>query len=1424
MRNILKSFIISAGCLCLLMLPQLLRAQSAVVDFVPNPLNSVVNNGSTFAVAIEVETNGQATAGAEIHLDFDPTFLEVLSVTGGTSLPIPLIPMPNFDNGSGTIDFAAGTFGIPVSTDFTFVTITFEAKALVSSTAITYATSGFPRITSTSVAGINTLNQAIPFSVSIVDPCVINTSGLVVSACNDGGTPSDPSDDTFSFSINPTGTDIGTTYTVSGDVSGAGTYGIPNNFAGLQAGGGDLSVVITDDNSAGCSISFTVSDPGSCSASCTLTDAGLSNVSCNDNGTPNDPTDDFITFSLNPTGANIGASYSVSGDVSFANVSYGPFSFLTLPGTAGQGDLNITLTDVSDPSCQLSVNISDPGTCSNSCDITASGLSNIQCNDNGTAADASDDFISFDLNPTGFNLGASYSVAGATATGTYGQVSSFTTAAGTAGAGDVAITIIDANNGACTFAESVTDPGTCSNLCDITASGLSNIQCNDNGTPADVSDDFISFNLNPSGFNLAATYTVSGAIGTGTYGSTASFTTAAGTAGAGDLSIMIVDGNSGACTFAASVTDPGACSNACDITASGLSNIQCNDNGTAADASDDFISFDLNPTGFNLGANYSVAGATGTGTYGGTSSFTTVAGTAGAGDVAITIIDGNNGGCTFAESVTDPGTCSNLCDITASGLSNIQCNDNGTPSDPSDDFITFDLNPVGNALATTYSLTGVTGSGTYGQVSSFSTASGSAGAGDINISIVDANSGACTFAEIITDPGTCSDQCLISDLGLSNIQCNDNATDTDPADDYITFALNPTGNGLGTTYNMPAGFSPSTGTYGVLTSFSTTTATAGAGDISLTITDATDNACTGTITISDPGSCSNANNVLFSIGSDGGITCGSLLIPVTVTNYTDILGGQGSISWDPNVITLLSTSDYGISDIVPASFNTLPGGEITFSYDDATFTGKSLTDGDTLFIMEFDVSGPLGGTTSIQFSNTVSALLFDLALNSLTPLTNPGSISIPNSSSISGNAVSELGAVINGVSFKMSGTDNPPIQTGNPGYNFSFTRCGTNEIGAFKNNDVDLDNGVNTLDIILIQRQILNIAPLSTPYKKIAADVSNNGSIETLDIIFIRQMILQQRLAFPEPGGSNALGAGTRLWAFTPSDYVFSDPNSFAFDTSRVYNPMNPMSDQDFIGMKLGDVNNSWDPNVAKTGTVGDVAFEMQDVQSQANEVISIPVSVKDFQNIAGYQFTMSWDPSVLSFLEVENKNLQTNFGENSVQEGHLTASWNDPNAQAISLNDGTEVFELRFQVVGELNTQTALAINSFLTKSEAYNANLDMLNIVSSPATITLGSTTAVDPTENNGFGLYQNVPNPFGQSTDIIFELPESNLVTIEIYNNVGQIIRTYEGRYPQGKSQIRWDGANETGMKVSAGIYYARMKSSSFNGTIQMQRSAQ
>jgi hypothetical protein len=124
--------------------------------------------------------------------------------------------------------------------------------------------------------------------------------------------------------------------------------------------------------------------------------------------------------------------------------------------------------------------------------------------------------------------------------------------------------------------------------------------------------------------------------------------------------------NSGTTADAPNDFDPYAwigTSASCTISSLVISAIQCEDNLTSSDGTDDFITFDLIPTGSNLDTDYTVSVSSGSisptsASYGTATTFTLQLGSAGAGDVDVTITDDGDNSCAFTETITDPGVCS----------------------------------------------------------------------------------------------------------------------------------------------------------------------------------------------------------------------------------------------------------------------------------------------------------------------------------------------------------------------------------------------------------------------------------------------------------------------------------------------------------------------------------------------------------------------------------------------------------------------------------------------------------------------------------------------------------------------------------------------------------------------------------------------
>lgn len=80
--------------------------------------------------------------------------------------------------------------------------------------------------------------------------------------------------------------------------------------------------------------------------------------------------------------------------------------------------------------------------------------------------------------------------------------------------------------------------------------------------------------------------------------------------------------------------------------------------------------------------------------------------------------------------------------------------------------------------------------------------------------------------------------------------------------------------------------------------------------------------------------------------------------------------------------------------------------------------------------------------------------------------------------------------------------------------------------------------------------------------------------------------------------------------------------------------------------------------------------------------------------------------------------------------------------------------------------------------------------------------------------FALSQNYPNPFNPETKIRFEIPRRGKVRIQIYNTLGQEVRTLvDNVLEAGYHEIQWHGDNDAGRSVGSGIYIYRMKAEGF-----------
>ncbi|MBC8234025.1 T9SS type A sorting domain-containing protein [bacterium] len=100
-------------------------------------------------------------------------------------------------------------------------------------------------------------------------------------------------------------------------------------------------------------------------------------------------------------------------------------------------------------------------------------------------------------------------------------------------------------------------------------------------------------------------------------------------------------------------------------------------------------------------------------------------------------------------------------------------------------------------------------------------------------------------------------------------------------------------------------------------------------------------------------------------------------------------------------------------------------------------------------------------------------------------------------------------------------------------------------------------------------------------------------------------------------------------------------------------------------------------------------------------------------------------------------------------------------------------------------------------------------------------------NPEENvdESFDLYPNYPEPFNPETWIPYRLATDEPVTISIYNQNGQLVRTLHlgekkaGVYVTKDKAAYWDGRDSLGQKVASGIYFYTLQAGNFTATRKM-----
>jgi len=493
---------------------------------------------------------------------------------------------------------------------------------------------------------------------------------------------------------------------------------------------------------------------------------------------------------------------------------------------------------------------------------------------------------------------------------------------------------------------------------------------------------------------------------------------------------------------------------------------------------------------------------------------------------------------------------------------------------------------------------------------------------------------------------------------------------------------------------------------------------------------------------------------------------------------TVIMESSGSVSIWANDFDNGSYDNCADQDELLISFS--PNTSVT----SLTYTCDDLTGESTEFELEMYVTDPSGNQ---EFCTTT--LVIQDNQGNCPDNNNGGGEEEEERVSLGGGIYNDINESVTGIEVSLTANlpEFPQLATTDVDGSYSFNNLLANEnYNLSPTLDENYNEGVSTLDLVLIQRHILGLAELDNPYKIIAADINNSESVTASDLLQLRKLILGIYSELPNNDS----------WRFVDATIDFadiSDPFPFEGEVS-MENVSEDYMDADFVAVKIGDVNNSASygfkgSEIASTRTVTSLVVEDQylNIGRQA-----VTVELSDIADVYGLQMSLDYNENLVSDINLGSDVLNVTEANYTKVSNKLIASIHNATSEIIIDDIMTLIIDVK--KAGYLSEMISLTENGL--RNEIYaeaNAsvqstglNLEILN----------------RSIEANTFELLQNVPNPFTTTTEIGFVLPTNQDVSLSVFDITGKTVIQKTGTYQKGFNTITLDVSeiNATGV-----LYY-------------------
>ena len=227
------------------------------------------------------------------------------------------------------------------------------------------------------------------------------------------------------------------------------------------------------------------------------------------------------------------------------------------------------------------------------------------------------------------------------------------------------------------------------------------------------------------------------------------------------------------------------------------------------------------------------------------------------------------------------------------------------------------------------------------------------------------------------------------------------------------------------------------------------------------------------------------------------------------------------------------------------------------------------------------------------------------------------------------------------------------------------------------------------------------------------------------------------------------------------------------------------------------------------------LSLAVSDVTGEKGQIIEVGIDVSGFTDISSMQFSINWDSTVLDFNAIENlSEVLPDFSEKEIglvetSSGVIRVAWFDSTISGISIPDNTQLFTLKFEIIGEAGTNSTITISDqpiIIEFTNVENEIVELSEVVGGTITVPGNTTSTAFLTALNGMELYQNEPNPFKAITKIKAVFPSIADVQFFITDISGKIVYQNNFTSVQGENTI----VIERRLLDASGTYYYTLQS--------------